>query len=395
MDDPEISSKLNLSKPIAFVTHGWTDDAQKLWVQDIAQKVIRHLDRNVCVVQWKQLSAYKYEQAATENTLIVSDYLTKFIRFLVKTGLELKDMILIGHSLGAHVMGQTGYNFNGEIGQIYGLDPARAFFTVPEDRGLQYRLDSTDAKYVQMIITTRGLGGVLFGDGHDNFYPNGGTNPQPHCTFPLLTDAEFANQLLCSHIHSTTLFRLSLSPWTLYLGNRCDSYPQYLLGMCKDHKPNNLGIFNNRAGGDFYLRTTPKSPLFDHMHHLGLLHHSSETASSTSFNTTVATVINQVTSEPTSSEEIVQMAVPIFDTTSVPPIVSSTEIPKQTTVIQSLRTTQSVTVRSTKGAQVFVYYTRRKMASNRRRKLSKRSRKVAAQYGKAGCHSINQNSKFI
>ncbi|EDS28063.1 lipase [Culex quinquefasciatus] len=265
--------KLNLSKPIAFVTHGWTDDANKLWVQDIAQKVIRHLDRNVCVVQWKQLSAYKYEQAATENTLIVSDYLTKFIRFLVQNGLELKDMILIGHSLGAHVMGQTGYNFNGEIGQIYGLDPARAFFTVPEDRGLQYRLDSTDAKYVQMIITTRGLGGVLFGDGHDNFYPNGGTNPQPHCTFPLLTDAEFANQLLCSHIHSTTLFRLSLSPWTLYLGNRCDSYPRYLLGMCKDHKPNNLGIFNNRAGGDFYLRTTPKSPLIAHMNQLGSLHH--------------------------------------------------------------------------------------------------------------------------
>lgn len=308
VDDPEISSKLDFTKPVAFITHGWTDNAKKLWIQTTAQKMIRYLDRNVCVVQWRQLAAYKYEQAAKENTLQVSDYLTKFIQYLVQKGVELKDIILVGHSLGAHIMGQTGRNFNGEIGQIYGLDPARAFFTAPVDRGLEVRLDSTDAKYVQMIITTRGMSGVPFGEGHDNFYPNGGTNPQPHCIFPLVSDAEFANQLICSHIHSTTLFRLSLSPWTLYLGHECDSYAKFVLGLCKDSKPNKMGVYSNQAGGDFYLTTSLKSSS-EYLH-------QEETTLDPSSTTEISANSNEESSESKSSEEIVSTTAENFDSTT-------------------------------------------------------------------------------
>ncbi|XP_039439186.1 lipase member H-like [Culex pipiens pallens] len=258
--DPGIDSKLNLSKPVTFVIHGWTDDAKKLWVQEMAQSVISEMDTNVVVVQWERLAAYQYEQAAKDNTLLVSGHVSKFIRFLVGRGVALKDVTLIGHSLGAHICGQIGFNFDGEIGQIYGLDPARAYFTVPVDRGLQFRLDSTDAHYVQMVITSRGEGGVLFGDGHDNFYPNGGNNPQPNCVIPVGSDAEFALQLFCSHMHSTTLFRLSLNASLSFEGNRCNNYARFLLGSCDSNVSNRLGVFNSRAGGDFYFRTLPRAP---------------------------------------------------------------------------------------------------------------------------------------
>ena len=61
----------------------------------------------------------------------------------------MSDMHLIGHSLGAHVAGYAGENVHG-LGRITGLDPAGLNY---ENQSARFRLDYTDAQFVDVIHT--------------------------------------------------------------------------------------------------------------------------------------------------------------------------------------------------------------------------------------------------
>lgn len=260
LDDPKVRQKIDFTKPILLVTHGWLDNHNLIWLQQIAQDAQHFLDTNVCIVGWDQLAKYNYFQAAKQNCRLVSDYLTRFVNFLTQEGMSLDIITLAGHSLGAHICGQVGNNLNGQIAEIYGIDPAGPLFTFPVDVGKQNRLDKSDAKYVQMILTTRYTLGVGSGDGHENFYPNGGTSPQPNCVFPVSSDAEMADQIICSHLHSASLFRFSLDPSNAFKGRRCTNWVNYLLGSCMFNARDSLGVYSQKLGGDFYLKTSAVSP---------------------------------------------------------------------------------------------------------------------------------------
>ena len=70
----------------------------------------------------------------------------------------LENIHLVGHSLGAHVVGFIAKTVQsmglGKIKQITGLDPAYPFFELhgPEDR-----IDKSDAEFVQIIHTNSGF----------------------------------------------------------------------------------------------------------------------------------------------------------------------------------------------------------------------------------------------
>lgn len=66
--------------------------------------------------------------------------------------MNLDDLTLVGHSLGAHIAGCAAKRLesNEKIGTIIGLDPASIGFDF--DR-LENRLTDTDANYVQIIHT--------------------------------------------------------------------------------------------------------------------------------------------------------------------------------------------------------------------------------------------------
>ncbi|XP_001650275.2 lipase member H-B [Aedes aegypti] len=260
LDDPDVHEKINFTKPIMLITHGWLDDHKKNWIQNTAQDAMENMDINVCVVGWGNLARYVYYQSARKHTLLVSKYMTEFINFLNKEGMALEDVSLAGHSLGAQICGQVGYNLKGKLGAIYGIDPAGPLFTFPLDNGLENRLDSSDAKYVQMIITSRGTLGVRKGEGHENFYPNGGDAPQPNCVLPLTSDAEMADQIVCSHLHATSLFRFSLDPKMIFKGRKCFNWMSYFLKSCSLNPANVIGVHSQKIGGDFYLRTSDDSP---------------------------------------------------------------------------------------------------------------------------------------
>ena len=67
---------------------------------------------------------------------------------------------LVGFSLGAHVAGVAGYNQNGSLARITGLDPAGPSFG-DNKMDAAHRLDKTDANYVDIIHTSYALLGGL------------------------------------------------------------------------------------------------------------------------------------------------------------------------------------------------------------------------------------------
>lgn len=100
--------------------------------------------------------------------------------------IDLKNVHIIGHSLGAHVAGFAGKYLSGKIGRITALDPAGPMFEKSkEDDNCDHRLDKNDAKFVDVIHTCIELTGFHSPIGHVDVYPNGGVCGQPGCSWAL------------------------------------------------------------------------------------------------------------------------------------------------------------------------------------------------------------------
>lgn len=82
--------------------------------------------------------------------------------------MNLKDLTVVGHSLGAHVAGCAAKKFNSteKIGAIIGLDPASVGFKYDET---DKRLANSDADYVQVIHTDISKFGIAQPLGHGTF----------------------------------------------------------------------------------------------------------------------------------------------------------------------------------------------------------------------------------
>lgn len=115
--------------------------------------------------------------AGTTRTL--GTYLGSFLTRLNKAiGIRFDHTHLIGHSLGAHVVGFAGKNLQQnlpsgvKLARITGLDPAGPCFQLvyPKDR-----IDAEDAQYVDIIHTNSGLLGALQQLGTRDVYLNGGS----------------------------------------------------------------------------------------------------------------------------------------------------------------------------------------------------------------------------
>lgn len=105
--------------------------------------------------------------------------MAKFIDYLVdQHGMQLDSVLVVGHSLGAHVAGIAGHKMTaGRLPIIIGLDPAYPLF-VQENTAA--RLSVRDADYVQVIHTNGNKLGMQYPIGDADFYPNWGLI-QPGC----------------------------------------------------------------------------------------------------------------------------------------------------------------------------------------------------------------------
>lgn len=77
-------------------------------------------DLNIIVVDWNHAANVNYI-SASYNVAEVGHHLTMFLNFLIREGISVNDVHMIGHSLGAHVVGIAGaFVENGPIHTITG-----------------------------------------------------------------------------------------------------------------------------------------------------------------------------------------------------------------------------------------------------------------------------------
>ncbi|XP_063698081.1 pancreatic lipase-related protein 2-like [Culicoides brevitarsis] len=264
MHDPKLEKKINLTKPIAFIIHGWIDHVNRAWVTDLMKDYIKYIDMNVCGVDWSDLATNEYVLIKKKYAPRVAKNLANFIKFLYKDHqVSYDDISLVGHGLGAHIAGFAGSRLKGKIGKIFALDPAGLLYTHPGLLTLgttkDDRLDPSDAKYVQAIYTSRLKKkewlsmGAINDIGHANFKPNGGTSPQPACKGKYLSSSAALEKFSCSHLIAVDYFRYALDPENFFDFYECTSK--------KCDNPVRLGVYADTSKhGNFTGVTIPEAP---------------------------------------------------------------------------------------------------------------------------------------
>lgn len=167
----EVLENYDSSLDTKFIIHGWNSNSNSSIVQLIKDEYLEREDYNIFGVNWQDIASNLYYFTPARQTRQVGEVVAEMIDKLVERGAKLSSIHLIGHSLGAHACGYAGSMVkSGLVSRITGMDPALPYF---ELRSKDYRLDPTDAEFVDVIHTCAGLLGYLESLGHVDFYPNG------------------------------------------------------------------------------------------------------------------------------------------------------------------------------------------------------------------------------
>lgn len=132
---------INFSRPFKFLIHGWHDGFEgdlntqplnvdrrlrhELWMEPLGQEWVRRTNSNVCIINWSYLAKGCYFSTVTiQIPRVVRDAVGK-IGVFIEHGMNISEVSIAGHSLGAHIAGSIGRNLNEfyetKINAIYGV----------------------------------------------------------------------------------------------------------------------------------------------------------------------------------------------------------------------------------------------------------------------------------
>lgn len=281
----------NNTLPTKVMIHGFGSDCSHIWIYEMRSALMAVEEANVICVDWGNGASLPNYVKATANTRLVGKQLALLIKGLMEhTGMSLRNMHLIGFSLGAHVAGFAGAEL-GNLSRITGLDPAGPLFESQDPRA---RLDQTDADFVD-VIHSNGENLILGGlgswqpMGHVDFYPNGG-RMQKGCSnifvgavSDIIWSSAVEGRSLCNHRRAYKFFTDSVSPRCHFPAFPCDSYDHFLSGECfpctEDRECGNMGYYadRSRGKGQLYLITRDEEPFCAHQYHIKIESTPSET----------------------------------------------------------------------------------------------------------------------
>ncbi|XP_051154434.1 inactive pancreatic lipase-related protein 1-like [Leptopilina boulardi] len=241
-------SNFNSKRPTRFITHGWTNSYKSPACTLIKDAFLEQGNYNVIVIDWSRISKGEYIYASYQVKKI-GMYVAAMIDFLQTQGLDTSTTTLVGHSLGAHVMGLAGYHSLNIINYIVGLDPAWPLFGTASEGS---RISSNDADNVEIIHTNAGYLGYKTDIGDADFYPNGGIS-QIGCLIDVFG--------ICSHKRAIQLYAESILSKDGFYGKKCDDYDSYQEEKCNGEIALMGGIKKNfKFKGKFFLHTRDKPP---------------------------------------------------------------------------------------------------------------------------------------
>ncbi|XP_057216799.1 lipase member H isoform X1 [Triplophysa rosa] len=227
-EDPFSNPDFDLSRPTTFLIHGYRPTGSPpVWLYQFVEFLLMRSDLNVIVVDWNRGATNVNYLKVVKNTRVVAKKLTELIQKMKDNGARLSSIHMIGVSLGAHISGFTGADFNGEIGRITALDPAGPQFNrQPHSK----RLDPSDAQFVDVLHTDMDALGYRNLLGHIDYYANGGAD-QPGCPKTIFSGSQYFK---CDHQRSVFLYLSSLNGSCPIIAYPCDSYTDFLDGKCMD-----------------------------------------------------------------------------------------------------------------------------------------------------------------
>lgn len=110
-------SPFDPNKPVKWVTHGFHTNVDKSeWMVEMKNKILSFEDANVILTDWRRGAspALAFYPKAAANAHVVAKLIVNILRRL-RDDLDFSQVHLIGHSLGAHIMGFVGSAFTEEF----------------------------------------------------------------------------------------------------------------------------------------------------------------------------------------------------------------------------------------------------------------------------------------
>ncbi|XP_026315702.1 phospholipase A1-like [Hyposmocoma kahamanoa] len=255
--------------PTVFYTFGYRGRAGGPATTAMISAYLKTRKRNVILLDWEDEAKsgllgipLGYVLHAVPNAKRMGDEMGKALVQLARAGLNMTQVHLLGHSLGAHLMAYAGKRARANgfvVSRITGLDPARALFE--GSFAVQSGLDRTCAKFVDIIHSDPGGYGTSQPAGTVDIWPNfAGTGvSQPGC--PEGSFEMFSSDDLCSHDRSWRYFVEALSTPTSFMAAAAPGYNNWISRDFRITDTIFLGdLTSTRARGSYYLTTESKSP---------------------------------------------------------------------------------------------------------------------------------------
>ncbi|KAK6636253.1 hypothetical protein RUM43_009912 [Polyplax serrata] len=203
---------------------------------------------NLISVDYAPLAKEKCYVSAVANVPLIATCTADMIKALVSAGLfTLKDLHVIGFSLGAQIAGQIKNSLDGRPGRVTGLDPASPLF----DGVINSQISKESGDFVDIVHTNAHFKGEINTLGHIDFYVNGGSI-QPNCVTTT-----------CSHDRAPQCFAESINSEKGFWGIPCKNYLSFKMGLCNtdDSKLVLMGDgVDQTKTGVYYLQTNSVSP---------------------------------------------------------------------------------------------------------------------------------------
>jgi len=249
-----LASNFDANLPTKVLVHGFGDSGTTSWVIGVKNEFLKQGDYNVISVDWERLAGPSpWYGIAAANTRTVGARSGRFLKFLINEfGLNIDDIHVIGFSLGGQLVAFIGQELNGTLPRITGLDPAGFLFhTNPADE----KLSPDDARFVDVIHSAGLWIGTDEQVGHVDFYPNGGTAPQPGC------EGNDDLGLGCSHARAPDFLEESINSQVGFRAVQCSSIEDYTAGLCNGRTENWMGLpADVTKPGIYFLATNAQRP---------------------------------------------------------------------------------------------------------------------------------------
>ncbi|XP_023947977.1 lipase member I-like [Bicyclus anynana] len=239
------NSNYNGARATKVIVHGWNNNGGSPVNNYIRDAFLANGDHNVIVLDWSRLANQGYNTAVA-GVPDVGRTLGNFIQWLINTGGGNWNRVhFVGHSLGAHIVGNAGRQVGNRAVRVTGLDPAG-----PQWGGNANALNRNNGVYVEAIHTDGRALGIMDPIANADFYPNGGRSPQPGCG---INNA-------CAHGRAFQFFASSVRT-NHFIGRQCRNLSEAELSSCTGAqlRMGNADL-GKRGNGLFGLRTGSNWP---------------------------------------------------------------------------------------------------------------------------------------